>query len=258
MRSQIAFALLAAANCVAQQPVANPAIAFETAAIHPARLTNNCFSKLPPGGAQYALTCVTLKNLIGMAYNTDQIEGGGPALDAYYDFRATVPGDKPWTNESVAPMMKQFLQERFHLATHMGKREVPGYVLVIAKSGTKLHPTQPDAAILGHKAGEGSPNFLMPGYVQGRSVDSQTIAQLLSQTLKIPVVDQTGLTGVYNIDLRYSPSSLGNSSPDKEPDSDLPSFFTAVEEQLGLKLESQKVETETLIVDHVDAEPAPN
>ena len=102
MQCGIVLALLTAATSFAQQPVANPAVAFETAAIHPAKLTNGCFSKLPPGGTQYALSCVTLKNLIAIAYNSDHIEGGGPALDAYYDLRATVPGDKPWTNESVA------------------------------------------------------------------------------------------------------------------------------------------------------------
>jgi uncharacterized protein (TIGR03435 family) len=258
MRYRIVVALFTAAAACAQQPVANPALAFETASIRPAKLTNGCFSMLPPGGAQYAVTCLTLKNLIGIAYKSDRIEGGGPALDAYYDLRATVPADKPWTNETVVPMMKQFLIERFHLAVHPGKRELPGYALVLAKSGVKLHSTEPDRAAQGQKAGEPSANFTAPGYVQGRSMNSKQIADLLGSALHAPVADHTGLTGIYNIDLRYAPDSLLNSNSGDESDSNLPSFFTAVEEQLGLKLEAKKVIVDTVVVDHVDAEPTPN
>src|ERR1035437_1214327 len=163
---------------------------------------------LPPGGSQYALTCVTLKNLIGIAYKTEQIEGGAPALDAYYDLRATVPGDRPWTNESVAPMMKQLLSEHFHLAVHSAKRELPGYALVVAKSGAKLQAAELDRTTEGQKAGEASANFTAPGAVQGRSKNSEGIAGLLSMAVHAPVVDHTNLTGIYNIDLRYAPDSF--------------------------------------------------
>jgi uncharacterized protein (TIGR03435 family) len=246
MRCRMVFTLLVTAVSFAQQPVA-----FEAAAIHPVKLTINCFSMLPPGGTQYALNCVTLKFLIGIAYPSRHIEGGGPVLDdVYYDFRATVPGDQPWTPESITPMMKQFLSERFHLAVHVGKRDVSGYALVLAKSGDKLQATQPDREAQGLKAGAGAPNFVTPGQVQGRGVDADVIAGLLGSALQIPVANRTGLTGTYNFDLRYA--------PDTDHDSNLPSFFTAVEEQLGLKLQSQKIEVETVVVDHVDQEPAPN
>lgn len=258
MRHGMIFMLLTAAAACAQQPAANPVPAFETASIRPAKLTNGCFSMLPPGGTQYAVTCVTLKSLVEIAYKSDHIEGGGPALDVYYDLRATVSGDKPWTNESVVPMMKQFLIERFHLAVHPGKLELPGYALVIAKSGDKLHAVEPDRAAQGQKAGEPSANFIAPGYVQGRSMNSKQIARLLGAALHAPVSDHTDLTGIYNIDLRYAPDSLPNSNPGNEPESNLSSFFTAVQEQLGLKLQSQKVTVDTVVIDHVDVEPTPN
>ncbi len=201
---------------------------------------------------------MTLKNLIQIAYESGYVEGGGSALDAYYDFRATVPGDKPWTHQIVTPMMKQFLIERFHLVVHTGKRELSGYSLVVAKSGSKLKSTEPDPAVQGQKAGESSANFVAPGYVQGRSANSKGIAGLLGTVLHAPVVDHTGLSGIYNIDLRYAPESLPGSNPGNESDASLPSFFTAVEEQLGLKLQSQKVAVDTVVVDHVDPEPTPN
>jgi uncharacterized protein (TIGR03435 family) len=213
---------------------------------------------LPPGGKQYAVTCLTLKSLIEIAYKSDHIQGGGPALDAYYDVRATVPGDQPWTNETIAPRMKQLLTERFHLSVHPGKLQIPGYVLLQTKSGTKLHATAPDPAAQGQKAGEGSANFIAPGYVQGRSANSKQIAGLLSAALHAPVTDQTGLAGLYNIDLQYNPDTLLSSNPGNESDPSLPSFFTAVEEQLGLKLQPQKITVDTVIIDHVDPEPTPN
>jgi uncharacterized protein (TIGR03435 family) len=258
MRYRIFVLLLFSAAAYARQSNANTAPAFETASIHPVKVTPGCFSMLPPGGIQYAVTCMSLKNLLEIAYKSGYIEGGGSALDAYYDFRATVPGGTPWTNETVAPMMKQFLIERFHLAVHNGTRELRGYALVLAKSGSKLQSTQPNRAVQGQKAGESSANFIAPGFVQGRSVDSKEIAGLLGGALHAPVADHTGLSGTYNIDLRYAPESLSGSNPGNESDTGLPSFFTAVEEQLGVKLQSQKVTVDTVVVDHVDAEPTPN
>jgi uncharacterized protein (TIGR03435 family) len=81
---------------------------------------------------------------------------------------------------------------------------------------------------------------------------------LFSNALHTPVVDHTGLTGTYNIDLQYAPESLPGSNPSNESNASLPSFFTAVEEQLGLRLQSQKVAADTVVVDHADAQPTPN
>jgi uncharacterized protein (TIGR03435 family) len=258
MRYRILFFLLSASVAFAQRPDGTGGPAFETASIHPVKVTPGCFSMLPPGGVQYAVTCVTLRNLMEIAYKSGYIEGGGSALEATYDFRATVPSDTRWTSESVAPMMKAFLVERFHLAVHTGTKELSGYSLVVAKSGSKLHRTAADRAVQGQKAGEGSANFIAPGVVQGRSVDLKAIAGLLGGALHAPVADHTDLSGVYDVDVRYAPDSLPGSNPGNASDASLPSFFTAVEEQLGLKLESSKVAVDTVVVDHVDAEPTPN
>jgi uncharacterized protein (TIGR03435 family) len=86
----------------------------------------------------------------------------GSALDEYYDFRATVPGDKSWNSSTIAPMMKQFLIESFHLAVHSGARELSGYALVVGKSGSKLKATQADPTVQGQKAGESTANFTAP------------------------------------------------------------------------------------------------
>ena len=204
---------------------------------------------LPPGGTQYAVTCLTVRNLIQIAFDTTYIDGGGKELDAHYDVRAST-GETPWTQKSIQPMMQQLLAQRFHLVVHEGKRDLSGYHLVIGKGGSKLQSVSPESIPKGQKAGESSANFIYPGRVQGRGVDAWGLAGLLSAVLHAPVADDTGLKGVFNIDLKYAP---GNST-----DSDLPSFFTAVEEQLGLKLQTGKVTVDTLVIDHVDAEPTAN
>jgi uncharacterized protein (TIGR03435 family) len=212
-------------------------------------MSMGCFSMLPPGGTQYAVTCLTLRNLIEMAYGTNYVDGGGKALDMHYDVRAST-GEKPWTQESIRPMIRQLLVQRFHLVVHSGKRELSGYQLVTAKGGPKVQSVSAESVPKGQKAGESSPNFIFPGRVQGRGVDARGIAGLFSGVLHAPVTDATGLKGIFNIDLSYA--------PDNSTDSNLPSFFTAVEEQLGLKLQPAKVTVDTVVIDHVDAEPTPN
>ncbi len=246
------FGALMSMAARAQQPAAQAGAAFETASVRPSHVTASCFSMLPPGSTHYDLTCVSLRFLIALAYNgsTSHIEGGGNALESLYDLRATTPDEIPWTAESVLPMLRQFLAERFHLVVHTGKREIAGYGLAVAKGGPKLHAVAAESVVQGHKAGEPSQNFTYPGHAQGRGLNSDGIASLLAMVLQAPVVDHTGISGLYNVDLSYA--------PDNAPDSSLPSLFTAVEEQLGLKLKPEKVMVDTIVVDHADDAPTPN
>jgi uncharacterized protein (TIGR03435 family) len=223
---------------------------FETASIRASNLTSMCFSMLPPGGTQYAVTCAPLRLLIGMAYKTNYIDGGGSALESSYDVRASTPEGVVWTMDTVRPMLRQLLAERFHLVVHAGKREISGYRLVVGKGGAKLHSVEAASVVQGQKAGEPSRNFVAPGRLQGRGMNAAGIAFLLGTVMQTPVVDRTGLQGVFNVDMRYA--------PDNSTDSGLPSLFTAVEEQLGLKLEPDKVVVDTVVVDHVDSSPTAN
>jgi uncharacterized protein (TIGR03435 family) len=237
----------------AQQPAAAAEPAFEVASIRPSHLAPSCFSILPPGGTHYAITCVTLRNLIALAWKVhpDNIQGGNAhVLDTYYDLSAVTPGGQPWTYDVIRPMLRELLIERFHVAVHSGTKQVSGYALVVAKGGSKLKQSDFDAAQQGQKAGESSQNFLMPGYIHGRGANLTAIAGLLSSPAHATVVDHTGISGVFNVDLKFAPE---NSS-----DSNLPDFFTAIEEQLGLKLQAEKVTVDTVVVDHVDSDPTPN
>ena len=205
---------------------------------------------LPAGGTYYAVTCFTLRNMIATAYATNRMVGGGKELDTYYDLRATTPDGVRWTTESVRPMLQQLLADRFHLVLHHEEREVPGYYLIVAKGGTKMHSSAPTSVIQGQKAGAPSQNVSYPGGISGRGLTGSGIATLLSTAARAPVVDHTGLTGMYNLNLVYA--------PDNSTDVSLPSFFTAIEEQLGLKLTAAKVSVDTIVIDHVDQEPTAN
>ena len=236
-----------------QQPTRAPVPAFEAASVRPSQVRPNCYSLLPPGGKQYAVTCLPLRVLIAMAWkiHPDNIQGGdAQALGTYYDVRATVPDGQLWTQDTIPPMLRQLLIDRFHIEVHRGTKQISGYGLFVAKGGARLKPSDFDATKQGMKAGESFKNYVIPGSIQGRGANLDVIASLLSSPAHAVVVDHTGIPGVFNVDLHYTYEGAS--------ETDLPDFFTAVEEQLGLKLKPEKITEDTLVIDHVDSEPAPN
>lgn len=187
-----------------------------------------------------------LKSLISDAFDIryQNILNGPAWIDSqHYDLSAKVEGDALLTKTQMRPMLKNLLEDRLHFAAHIENRIVPGYALVAAKGGSKL------------KANTGAPYSGMSNNFefkfQNTSVDS--IAQSIEHALKQPVVNETGLPGNYDYELKFAPDTADNPVY-----SGFPSIFTAVEEQLGLKLEPRKVPRDYLIIDHVDRFPAAN
>jgi len=133
---------------------------------------------------------------------------------------------------------------------HPGIKLVSGYILVIAKGGLKLKPAKFAAIQQGHQAGQPFSNTLLPGYIRGRGLDLNGLAALLSAQTDTTVVDQTGITGVFDIDLHFAAEDTN--------DSKWPDFAIALEQQLGLRLKRQKVSINTLVIDHADSYPTPN
>ncbi|WP_172838329.1 TIGR03435 family protein [Terriglobus roseus] len=245
--------LLALLNTAGAQQSPKAAITFETAAIHPSHVAPGCSSIPPPGSGHFDATCLTLRNLVEIAFKPeypDSIEGPPHALDSQYDIRASLPDGVTWNYDSLRPLMQQLLIERFHLAYHFGSKLVSGYEITTDKSGTKLTSISPDSVKWGMKAGELSQNFFAPGHIQSRGIDTDGIAGMLSLAARTPVVNHTGLTGLYNMDLRYA--------PDESTSSDLPSLPMAIKEQLGLNLKPAKVPVQTIVIDHVDEVPVAN
>jgi uncharacterized protein (TIGR03435 family) len=188
----------------------------------------------------------TLKLLIAVAFGVDgnNMSGGPDWLDSLYCDITAKSGDAGLSREQMQPLLQQLLEQRFHLTTHREKKDVSGYALVVAKGGAKL------------QANKGAPQL---GYIFSNEIRIQnspvrTLASTLAGPTRRPVVDRTGIEGVYDFDLKYA----SENAPSNSADSNLPDIFTAVQEQLGLKLEPQQVPVEILVIDHVDRTPTEN
>jgi uncharacterized protein (TIGR03435 family) len=226
---------------------APPTKSFEVASIRPTANGDPTqgYWSLPNTG-EFHTHSLSLTWIIRLAFDVDekQIEGKPTWLDAdCYDITAKPEGGLKLTREQLRPLLQDLLAQRFHLAVHHETRLVPGYELVIAKSGAKLQPN----------TGGTIPNWqenVSPGTVKVRNATTAFLAQKLTPLSGLPCVDRTGLTGYYDISLAYN--------ADLEHDSTLPSLFTALQESLGLKLEPRKVPVDFLVIDHLDRVPTDN
>jgi bla regulator protein blaR1 len=235
--------------------------AFEVASIKPnSSGDNRIMMRMQPGG-RYTATGVTLKQLIAQAYNVRDFQiSGGPGWigSERYDVNAKAEG----TPDRIAPdqlrlMIRALIEDRFRLKVHNESREMPVYALVVGKSGPKLPPS----------SGERGPMMHMGrGQIDVKKVPMAVLAQHLSQQLGRSVIDKTELDGEYDIVLNWTPEPGhdggpfgGPPSPDALPpaDSSGPTIFTALQEQLGLRLETQKGQVPILIIDQVE-KPAEN
>lgn len=198
--------------------------------------------------------------------------------DKSYDIIGIFPqGNRPDPHQTHL-MEQQLLADRFDLKLHPEQREVPAYDLVLAKKdghlGPQIHKSTMDCvawAANGRPKVEGtskspvSPTGERPlcnllvtrTWLSGGGRTIQEFARSLEAMLDRPVFDRTGLTGTYDIDLQWARTDLHAGADASATSSDAPSLFTAVEEQLGLKLVRHKEPLNVLVVDHVQA-PTPN
>jgi bla regulator protein BlaR1 len=174
-----------------------------------------------------------------------------------YDVEAKVDDeDVPkWRALSVSQQwfaLQSLLVRRFNLQFHHETRERPTYSLVVAKNGPKLHKAQhvetnPSGTGGPDRTGDWDQSTVTPGKIVLKGASLSLLANLLSSAgLSHTVVDKTGLTELYDITLRWSPDDVGSS------DASLPSFFTALQEQLGLKLEYSKNPIDVIVIDHIE------
>jgi len=156
-------------------------------------------------------------------------------------------------------MLRQILAERFNMTAHREIRELPVYALSVAKGGPKLKESAIDPAVAASARGGGGVQMSM-GMIAAHECTIPFFLSMLSRQMGRTILDRTGLTGNYDFTLRWSPDNGATTSPNATDDSQsdsLPSIFTAVQEQLGLKLESTKAPADVLVVDHLE-HPAQN
>ena len=220
---------------------------FEVASIRLNPSTECCttFTLTYPAN-RFTASGITLELLTSIAYDTghNKITGGPSWFDSQrYDVSAKVEGDVGITREQMQPLLRNLLEQRFHLVAHSQQKLVQGYALVVAKDGFKLKPNS-------NQSKEQPHSQMLANELQGWNIPASSLAFLLEIPAGAPVVDKTGLSGNYDVKLSYATAGF--------PNADLPDLFTAVQEKLGLKLESAKVPVDFIVIDHVDKVPTDN
>ena len=253
MRVFVAALLCSAAALAAQiEP------AFEAASIRLNLSGRDGGGGRPRGGGGYTFTNVTVRSLISLAYNLpfDRLLGGPPwMVSDRYDIDAV--GKENAKLQETAVMVRSLLRDRFRLAVHMDRRDLPVYLLELARADGRLGPglrrssvdcTDPEARKKAIAAARDT------RIVCGLTLDSgvftaggEAVSTMLGELTAASgraVLDRTGLSGTYDIDLKWTPLPDANS--------DNVSIFTAVQEQLGLKLESGTAPLNVVVIERIE------
>ena len=207
-------------------------------------------------------TNVPVHSLLLQAYglHEGEIIGEPPwASSEVFDIEAKVAGPdvasfSKLDSDQRQAMLQQVLAERFKLATHRETRELPVYALTVAKGGPKLKESAIDPSVPASARRGGGVRMSM-GMISANECTIPYFLSMLSRQLGRTILDRTGLTGNYDFTLRWNPDNgvTASSNPPEGSQADaLPSIFTAVQEQLGLKLESTKAPASVLVVDHLE------
>jgi uncharacterized protein (TIGR03435 family) len=224
-------------------------LAFEVASVRPHDGPLSRTFDFSSSGPRVSLVGYPLKGLVMEAYKLKgyQVTFAASVLqpdEIYYDILAKAPGSAP-NRGQLRQMLQTLLAERFNLRVHREMKEMPVYALVVGKNGPKFKESASDATFIG--------NHGVNGRNQTVTASKYTMTDLAQEIVDYffvdrPVVDKTGFAGTYDLKIEATPEFRMNR------DSELGdiSVFTAVQEQLGLKLESQKAPIEILVVDHVD------
>jgi len=245
---------------------------------------------MQPGG-RFTATNVPLRFLMTSAFRIQEFQiDGAPGWAATDRFDIVAKAEAGAPEGQMMAMLQSLLVERFKLAAHHETKEMPIYALVLARAdgrlGPKLKPSTVDCEAMRGRGpaqagavGAGSPEAgragvvrmpvsgsmpcavrMGPGTLVGTPMSLDQLARTLSNTVRRFIVNKTGLTGNYDVDLTFTPEQLaqgggaagpgGPQGPAIDPNG--PSVYTALQEQLGLKLDAQRGPVETLVIDHVE------
>jgi uncharacterized protein (TIGR03435 family) len=217
----------------------NSAIAFEVASIHPNTTGSpDSIVNLPDTG-RLSVSNATLETLIRNAYGVqkNQILGGAKWIDSdRFDIQAKTAG--PIRDADERPLLQSLLTDRFHLKVHQETRNLPTYALRLAKGGPKFPEHKGEAGAI--RTSRGAEKIR----VTAERFSVSQLAGILSRQLDRVVQDKTGLRGYYDFSLEWDPIQA--------PDSQTPSIFSALQEQLGLKLEGSRGSVAVLVIDHAE------
>jgi uncharacterized protein (TIGR03435 family) len=213
----------------------------------------------------FSATNLHMKSLIASAYGVnEELVSGGPGWlnSSGFDINAKVAGEdmaalKNLSGKQRAAMLQPLLQDRCKLKAHVATRMLPIFNLEVSRAGTKLKqsnaPKFDKAEARDHPDIKYSGTTMSgPGYFTAYGISMSQLADNLTYVVDHTVVDKTGLSGTYDIQLKFARGEdTASSKPDNGADP-APSIFTALEEQLGLKLQSTKGPVDTLVIDSIE------
>ncbi|HUA59216.1 MAG TPA: TIGR03435 family protein [Verrucomicrobiae bacterium] len=241
--------ILVAASALAQPANVRPS--YEAASV---KLNESGSTSSSSNGSkgQIVITNNSLHRLVQRAYNVKPYQVIAPEWtnNVRVNIVAKYPPDT--TNADRIAMMRTLLEDRFRLAAHQETREMPGYVLVVAKGGFKLKPVE---------AGGSSTNSNGRGRINdftGSKVSMDQLAAYVAAEMDQVVIDKTGLSGVYDFELHWTRDDQTPASTDGSAANPLPTLPIALEEVLGVRLQAQKVPVGVIVVDHLERTPTEN
>jgi uncharacterized protein (TIGR03435 family) len=218
--------------------------------------------QLGRGGKFTASNC-SLRVLTTWAFDVLQSQvAGAPGWFASDGWDIAAASGRDAQSDEIRMMVQRLLEDRFRLRYHWETKEAPVYDLVVTKAG-RLHENlvrgdcpavvsaAPDARAGAFPDAPCGALMNSPGHTQGNKLTAGELAGSLSFFLNRPVLDKTGLTGKYDVELRWTPERI-LLQPSTLPDGAPPSIFTAIQEQLGLKLESGKGPVRLLVIEHLE------
>ncbi len=210
---------------------------FDVVSIKPSQFNNSGAVLI---GVQSNPGTVTLtgskpRDLIARAYSLKPYQIVGPDWldEEFYDIVAESAQHVSDSDQKL--MLQSMLADRFGLTAHLGTKELPCYELVVRKEGLKIQPVVADDT--------GSRYYPNATGIRGKAMSMARLADLLTAKTDRAVLDRTGVSGLFDIDLKRAADS------DTEPG---PSLFSAVQEQLGLRLQASKSPIEVLVIEHID------
>jgi uncharacterized protein (TIGR03435 family) len=218
---------------------------FDVSTVRPSSADPASSSGITTGNGRIHGENVTLKRCIMGAYGVGQhqIVGGPDWMDSeHFDIQAKV--DQPIDDDVLMVMLQGLLADRFKLALHRETKTASAFVLEVDKKGSKLE-----------KAEGGDSNTTTSASKIGgitmsiKNTDMDSFCRILARTMDLPVVNNTQLKGLFNFTLHWTPDTA---TPSKHEAADDVSIFTALPEQLGLRLRSAKAPVEVLVIDHIE------
>jgi uncharacterized protein (TIGR03435 family) len=249
-RLMIGFGILCfSCNLAFGQPAAPTNLAFEVASVRPhvdgaPGSTGRTGIEENPG--QIRIENLSLRTLIAISYGvkgSEQLVVPGWLSTTTFDITAKPPAG--YKHDQLQFLLRNLLADRFKLAVHHETKPISAFALVVAKGGPKLHEA----------AGPRSYLTVRPGLIEGKQRSIGELAGGLTSVLGRAVRDQTGLGAAYDLKLEWTPDAPPPTPDGAEAGSAPepgPSLFTALQEQLGLKLESIKIPGDVVIVDHME------